>query len=416
MKNWRTSTAAAVAMLFVLASCGDSAVDPAKAESAVESATEAGKSASPDDSSSPSPSTAGSTTAPIADPERALDPPGPLVGRIETADILIVSQDTISEDLVKQVQAIKGVAAVEQISLAQVSLENEVYNLAAINPSTYRRFTPPASAELQEQWDRIAGGEVAILPEMRKQVPIDENGYLTLGKGKDAEPVHVGAYAPQMLQVDAVVNTSWGEELGMTKNNALAISTRITSPATVSEPLRTLVGDGFSVQNLDVVAREGLDPSAVQTALLVGSFGDAVGTYRYTVSGGRVVPDPGWVSSRIGTVQVPVLGSMTCNRAIFPQLQAAFREIVDRGLADKINPGEYAGCYNARFIANSNRLSNHSFGLAFDVNVPGNLRGTVGEIDRGIVQIFKKWGFSWGGDWNYTDPMHFELNRIVKPG
>jgi hypothetical protein len=30
------------------------------------------------------------------------------------------------------------------------------------------------------------------------------------------------------------------------------------------------------------------------------------------------------------------------------------------------------------------------------------------------VKIFKKWGFAWGGDWKYTDPMHFELVRIVK--
>ncbi len=397
--------AAAVAALFLASACGDS------------SEAKAGKSEAEQASAAPSAKgDVGATTAPIADPARAMDPPGPLDGRIETADILIVSQDTISDAMVKQVRALKGVEAVEQIALAQVSWEDEVYNLAAVNPATYRRFTPPSSAELQEQWDRIAGGEVAILPEMRKRVPIDENGYLVLGRGDEAKPVHVGAYAPQMLQVDAVVNTAWAEELGMTMNNALAISTRITSPAVVSKPLKKLVGDTFSVQNLDVVAREGLDPSAVQTALLVGTFGDAVGTYRYTVSGGRVIPDPEWVRTHIVTGQVPILGSVTCNKAIFPQLQAAFREIVERGLSDKINPGEYAGCYNARFIANSNRLSNHAFGLALDLNVPGNLRGTVGQMDRAVVQIFKKWGFGWGGDWGYTDPMHFELNRIVKPG
>ncbi len=75
-------------------------------------------------------------------------------------------------------------------------------------------------------------------------------------------------------------------------------------------------------------------------------------------------------------------------------------------------PGEYAGCYYPRFIAGSTTLSNHSFGLALDLNVPGNQRGTVGEIDREVVAIFKKWGFAWGGDWGYTDPMHFELGQI----
>ena len=40
----------------------------------------------------------------------------------------------------------------------------------------------------------------------------------------------------------------------------------------------------------------------------------------------------------------------------------------------------------------------------------------VGEIDRDVVAIFKRWGFAWGGDWSYTDPMHFELREIVRPG
>ena len=86
------------------------------------------------------------------------------------------------------------------------------------------------------------------------------------------------------------------------------------------------------------------------------------------------------------------------------------------GLADEIKREQYAGCYYPRFIAGSTSLSNHSFGTALDLNVPGNLRGTVGEMDRVVVSIFKKWGFAWGGDWRYTDPMHFEMARIVRPG
>ena len=121
------------------------------------------------------------------------------------------------------------------------------------------------------------------------------------------------------------------------------------------------------------------------------------------------------MSSHISTEAVPILGQMTCNRAMFPQLRAALTEIQAEGLADEIHPGEYAGCYYPRFIAGSTTLSNHSFGLAFDINVPGNQRGTVGEIDRGVVAIFERWGFAWGGRWGYTDPMHFEMNRIVTP-
>ena len=35
-------------------------------------------------------------------------------------------------------------------------------------------------------------------------------------------------------------------------------------------------------------------------------------------------------------------------------------------------------------------------------------------MDRTVVAVFKKWGFRWGGDWRYTDPMHFELGTIIR--
>jgi hypothetical protein len=152
-------------------------------------------------------------------------------------------------------------------------------------------------------------------------------------------------------------------------------------------------------------------------ANLVGSVGTAVGLYSYTVlEGGRIAPEASWVREHISTEVVPILGPVTCNTLIFPQLRAALEQVVRDGLADEIHPDEYAGCYHPRFIAGTTKLSNHAFGLALDLNVPGNHRGTVGEMDRRVVAIFEQWGFTWGGRWRYTDPMHFEANAIVNPG
>jgi hypothetical protein len=113
---------------------------------------------------------------------------------------------------------------------------------------------------------------------------------------------------------------------------------------------------------------------------------------------------------------MPILGSVTGNKGMLPQLRAALQEVVARGLAGAIHPGEYGGCFVPRFIARdpAKGLSLHSWGMAVDLNVPGNLRGTSGQMDRRVVAIFKKWGFAWGGDWNYTDPMHFELATVVR--
>jgi hypothetical protein len=244
----------------------------------------------------------------------------------------------------------------------------------------------------------------------------DEDGYVKLGAGARAPRVHVGAFSPQIPQVDAVVNQTWAKTLGMRLGNALLVSTGSSTPAAARRPIQRIVGHGVSVQRLDVAARLGLDPHAVQTAFLVGSASDAVGSYSYTVLGsGHIAPQQGWVASHISTEVMPIIGPMTCNTQMFPQLRAALTEIQAQGLSSAIHPSQYGGCFVPRFIAGTTTLSNHAFGLAFDLNVPENQRGTVGRINRQVVAIFGRWGFTWGGVWRYTDPMHFELNRIVHP-
>lgn len=381
-------------------------------------ADEVADDAGPDDapsSAAPSLVSESPTTVPGLDPAYAVEPPGRFKSLPRTADIVVQAQDTIDEQTMAAIEELDGVVAVEQLSLLQVSIENRVLNLAAVDPATYRRYAPGELPANQEIWDRVAAGELAVGKAVAKRLPFDDADFIELTN--EVPGIHLGVMAPQITNaVDAVVNEKWGEALGATPGNALLVSTGLTAPDAVVGPLSKMLPKDTSVERLDAVARFGLDPDAVQTAQVVGSFAEAVGVFTYRpIGGGRIAPDPAWVAARISTQAVPILGNVTCNNAIFPQLRAALEEVVQRGLADTINPEQYAGCYYPRFIAGSTSLSNHSFGLALDLNVPGNLRGTVGEMDRTVVEIFKKWGFAWGGDWAYTDPMHFEMARIVRP-
>ncbi|HWJ67885.1 MAG TPA: M15 family metallopeptidase [Nocardioides sp.] len=380
--------------------------------------------ASSGEGASPDPTEAAASTSPppedAADPDHAVAAPGKFDGTQYGDDLLLVSEDTIPEDVLQQIVGVKvrkqkGVAAHETLSIGQFSVENKLFNIAAVDPGRYRAFTGTTSAKFQEQWDRIAGGEIAVRDRLQKEIPVDDEGYVAVGRQR----IHVGAWSPAEVEsVDAMVNAKWGEELGLPKDNAVLINTGITSPQAVREVIEEQFGEKtFSITALDIVAQEGLDLDTFQNVIPVGAFSDAVGVFRYRpIGGGRIAPDPEWVRTHIVTEAVPILGQVTCNRFMMPQLKAALQEVVRSGLAKEIHADEYAGCYYPRFIAGSTKLSNHSFGLALDFNVPGNLRGTVGEMDRGVVAIFKRWGFAWGGDWAFTDPMHFELARIVNPG
>lgn len=65
--------------------------------------------------------------------------------------------------------------------------------------------------------------------------------------------------------------------------------------------------------------------------------------------------------------------------------------------------------YNKRRIRGSSSWSMHSGPLAIDVNPRNNPYGShKTNIPARVREIFKRYGFAWGGDWSHSDPMHFE--------
>jgi len=355
------------------------------------------------------------TAAGRAAPGRDVVAPSRLTGRVETPDLLVVAQRTLPRKAQRRVAAAPGVAATLPLALAAAPLHGRTVTLGAVEPSAYRRFTPAVAARADAVWQRVAEGDVAITPALSDELGQRLGGDLTIGNQPGGVTLRVGAQASMPPRIDAVVNEARGQQLGMRPDNALLVSTRSSDPVRVAEVLRRRLRGLATVAPLtEVVA----GPERQTAFLTGGSVADAVGsfTYRYHPDG-SVEPDPAWVAANLGTETVPILGRVTCHRVMLPQLRAALQEVVDSGLSGLVDPGDYGGCYNPRFIANdpSKGLSLHTWGIAVDLNVHGNLRGTQGTMDPRVVDIFKRWGFAWGGDWAYTDPMHFELAALVRP-
>ncbi len=110
--------------------------------------------------------------------------------------------------------------------------------------------------------------------------------------------------------------------------------------------------------------------------------------------------------------------SMRFHKDCAYQLQEFFKELEEKNLLHYIK--SYAGAYFPRFIRGSRTtLSNHSYGTAFDINVPWNGLGKtpalVGQSGcvRELVPIAHKWGFYWGGHFSRPDGMHFEVAKII---
>ena len=125
---------------------------------------------------------------------------------------------------------------------------------------------------------------------------------------------------------------------------------------------------------------------------------------------GYLTIDPRWQATHLTTVAVPILGKVTCNRAFIPPLRAALRAVARQHLQRLINSQDYGGCYAPRLIPGhpGQELSHHAFGSAIDINVHANPQGRRPHQDPRLIQIFARYGLTWGGRFLIPDGMHFE--------
>lgn len=98
-----------------------------------------------------------------------------------------------------------------------------------------------------------------------------------------------------------------------------------------------------------------------------------------------------------------------CHKKLGELFPEVFVAIEREGLRDQIRT--YGGCFNFRSKRNSGKLSTHSWGIAVDLNPGTNAQGIPGDMHLEVVDIFRQFGFKWGGDWSgkTKDPMHFQF-------
>lgn len=135
----------------------------------------------------------------------------------------------------------------------------------------------------------------------------------------------------------------------------------------------------------------------------------------------------GWYGKNIVSTKIPQLENVqgTAGRSIFEfnklvgaQIKGFFEAVEKLGKLHLILT--WGGSYAPRFVRGSRTyLSNHSFGSAFDINVPWNglgvnpaPRGQKGSVIE-LVDIAHKFGLYWGGHFKRKDGMHFEVAEIM---
>jgi hypothetical protein len=163
-----------------------------------------------------------------------------------------------------------------------------------------------------------------------------------------------------------------------------------------------------------------------QTKKLLGEFDI---DYAHLSNDGWTATGAGWRSVYLPSNResYPTGIVAMCNKVIKADLIAALQEVQSTlpGLVgsnmgssfkgiDVANTNTYGGCSawgQARFSRITQALgsiSRHSWGQPLDTSTQANCQGCVPKMDCRIVQIFRKHGFAWGGNFLLSDGMHFE--------
>jgi hypothetical protein len=279
----------------------------------------------------------------------------------------------------------------------------------AVNPVEYAPFLPGDVRD--DVIGALERGEGVLSTRSAALRHVGPGGVLWFGHDR----VRIGAIAPDEAigWSELLVSRDVGDPLGIVDDRyLLAFPTRKPSEDRFAELVRPLVPEGTPVRALEpggspfMRVASGVNPPVVLKEVFgeFAAFPDPANPAKLTI-------EPSWVRTNIATERVPVLGRVTCNVALLPALTRALRQIERDGLASLLRT--YNGCWNARTVARSRTAppSFHAYGAAIDINAASNPYGSTPTMDPRVVDVFERYGFTWGGDFLITDGMHFEYGE-----
>lgn len=114
--------------------------------------------------------------------------------------------------------------------------------------------------------------------------------------------------------------------------------------------------------------------------------------------------DPDWQKNNLVNVTAPNGQVFQVHKDAVPSFQGFLNDLSNTGYDVKSSGG-----FNYRNIRGTDKLSQHAFGNAIDVNAGANPQGsTTNNLPSNIGDLANKYNLEWGGNWSKPDPMHFE--------
>ncbi len=272
---------------------------------------------------------------------------------------------------------------------------------AAVVASSYVSFAEAPVVQLLEE---LAADQVLLSESSARLRRIGAGGRITFADGR------------QVTVLAVVLDTAFGAEEIVTTDPDLVggpgseLRFALISFAGTADELRQALtlalpdGSGIGVHTRGRLHDQ---TTAVRSQVWIKQ---TFGEFSYKPTGnGRFTIDPAWVAANIVTVEIPLLGTTRCHRIYADLLIGVMEALIASGDADAIDRSAFHGCWNARYVSNSSRLSRHAWGAAADINFFNSLDGGPGSpVSGALLEQMAMAGITSGHDWSIPDPGHFE--------
>ncbi len=183
-----------------------------------------------------------------------------------------------------------------------------------------------------------------------------------------------------------------------------------------------LIGQTLEIPSKRELQGTAPEPSMPTELIVPNGFEEVVATFGnildFLKEDGNL--DSRWETEYLGSARLPfpislswdrskMVQNLYCHKKMIEIFSEVFGAIQGEGLKEKVKT--YGGCFNFRSKRTSTKFSTHSWGIAIDLNPETNPQGKPGTMDLGVVEVFRRFGFKWGGDWSGSskDPMHFQF-------
>ncbi|MDX6739764.1 lytic transglycosylase domain-containing protein [Actinocorallia sp. A-T 12471] len=186
------------------------------------------------------------TAAPVAALERVVVP-----------DVLAVLPTGIDDGRVARISEIAKVADVITVAGGAVTLQGKSVDVLAVDPSRFRSWTPPVTAESQELWTALAGGRFVAASSAAEDLGLSLGATYRFA-GREAPEVVLGGTAPLGLPgVDVLVAPEVGARIGLVPSVAVLVNAPGLKPATLVTKVREILGKKAEVVNLHTASQGG---------------------------------------------------------------------------------------------------------------------------------------------------------------